>query len=113
MNGSEGDHRGPLRRGLASGNSVVSLAQLGIYSNRKAEWNADPQGKTFLEQTAYRLAILTEKPGFGPSLMLTEYTWRQKEVSWCAYNIPLETSALGKSHMSGGDSNGNTELLSK
>ena len=108
-----GDHGGRLRRGLAGGNSVVSLTQLWIYWNRKAEWNADRQGKTFLEQTAYRRAISSERPGFGASLSLTEYAWRQKVVSWCAHNILLEAPALGKSHLNGGDSNVYVELLSE
>lgn len=53
--------------------AVISPGKLSVYSNRKAEWNADCQGETFLGCTQAALLFLTDRPGFGASFSLKNY----------------------------------------
>lgn len=69
--------------------AVISPGKLSVYSNRKAEWNRDCQGETFLGGTQAALLFLTDRPGFGASLRLKNYFWGKKVVSWCGYDILL------------------------
>lgn len=94
----EEDDGGPLRRGLAGGNSsYFSETALSLFEQ---ECNADCQGKSFLGQMTYCFAFFADRPTFGSSLSLKKNLFLKKKrgLSY-GYNILLEAPVLGKCHL--------------
>lgn len=108
--------KGPSQERPSQWKQQLFLQENSVYSNRKAEWNTDCQGETFLGCTQAALLFLTDRPGFGASLSLKNYLWGKKVVSWCGYDILLLEAPAPDIiwyHLRWRRPNGNIELLNK